>query len=393
MKQRIATGIDIGTRHVKMVVVEEVADKDKRTLKVIGTGSALMRGMHQGYVVNKEEVVASIQSARRVAESSAHVRIRSGFLAIGCVSLEETHATGETIISRADQEITELDLETTIKKAREVVVPLLLNRTVLHEIPLTYRIDETRVYGHPIGMKGAKLEVDYLFITSLTQHSDKLVAVAEDANIEIIDQMASPLAESNVVLTNEQKMRGCILADIGAETVSTVIYDEGIPLSVKIFPVGSDQITDDLAIAFKISLEDAERVKLGRLGGVMYPHKKIDTVVSTRISHIMQNIEKHLKTTRQRGPLPAGIIFSGGGGGASVVAETARHILSLPARVGEIAIIGSSATKTTRFRENAWAVAYGTALWGLTGKIENSRGGNFLKIKSTVSEFFHQFLP
>lgn len=394
MKQRIATGIDIGTRHVKMVVVEDVANKSNgHTLKVIGTGSALMRGMHQGYVVNKEEVVASIHAARRAAESSAHIHIQSGFLAIGCVSLEETKATGETIISRADQEITELDLEVTLKKARETVLPLLLNRTILHEIPLAYRIDGSRIYGHPIGMNGAKLEIDYLFVTILTQHSDGLVAATEDANVEIIDQMASPLAESNVILTNEQKMRGCILANIGAETVSTVVYDEGVPLSVKVFPIGSDQITDDLAITFKISLEDAEKVKLGRLGGVMYPRKKIDEVVSTRLSRIMQNIEKHLKTIGQRGQLPAGIIFSGGGGSASVVVDTARRVLALPARVGEISIVGSSVAQVQKFRENAWAVAYGTALWGLTGETENLSHWNFSKIKSALSRFLHQFLP
>ena len=45
------------------------------------------------------------------AEQVARVPIRRGFLAIGGVSLDEVRATGETIISRADQEITDLDLE------------------------------------------------------------------------------------------------------------------------------------------------------------------------------------------------------------------------------------------------------------------------------------------
>lgn len=391
MTRRIATGIDIGTRLVKVVVVEEIAQKNGRALRVIGTGSAPMRGMHQGYATNREEALASVRAAKKIAEAAAQVPIRSCFLAMGSVSLDETRASGETIISRADQEITELDLDTTLKKAHEVARGAFLNRIVLHKIPLEYRIDGTR-YSYPIGMKGTRLEVEYLFITCLSQHSEGLVALVEDADIEVVDQMASPLAESSVILTNDQKMRGCVLADIGAETVSIVVYDEGVPLSVKMFPVGSEQVTDDLAIAFKISLEDAERVKIGRLGGVMYPRKKIDEVISSRLTRILQLIEKHLKTIGRRGLLPAGIIFSGGGGSTGIVSDIARRTLSLPARSGEISIIGDS-TSNTRFRENAWAVAYGIALWGLTGETETHGRTGLAKLSGSVRKFFHQFLP
>jgi cell division ATPase FtsA len=88
-------------------------------------------------------------------------------------------------------------------------------------------------------MKGVRLEVDHLYVTCLSQHADALVEAVEDADIEVIDQMASPLAGSYVLLTNDQQMKGCVLANIGAETVSIVVYDEGIPISVKVFPMGS----------------------------------------------------------------------------------------------------------------------------------------------------------
>lgn len=392
MTRRIATGIDIGTRHIKIVVVEEVVDKNDRSLRVIGTGSALARGMRQGYVVNKEEAVESLVAACSLAEAAAHVPVRSCFLAVGSVSLDETRATGETVISRADQEITELDLETALKKAREAALPAFVNRSVLHEIPLEYRVDGTRAYGNPISMKGTRLEVDYMFITSLTQHLEGLVTVAEDAGIEVIDHMASPLAESNVMLTNDQKMRGCVLADIGSETVSTIVYDEGIPLSIKVFSEGSDQVTDDLAIAFKIGLEDAEKVKLGRLGGAMYARKKVDDAISTRMTHIMHLVEKHIKTVGRRGLLPAGIIFSGGGASAHMVVDVAKRTLALPARIGEIAVVGG-ATTGARFRENAWGVSYGIALWGLTGETDTPRRGGLRSLRTSLRKFFRQFLP
>jgi cell division protein FtsA len=149
-----------------MVVVEETADKHNgRQLHILGTGLAESKGLRHGYIVNKEEVSACILRAKHQAEASARVPIRAGFLAVGGISLDEARATGSAIISRADQEITALDLEKAGKVAREAAAPGFLNRHVLHSIPLEYRVDGAKVLGDPLGMRGVRLEVDYLFIT------------------------------------------------------------------------------------------------------------------------------------------------------------------------------------------------------------------------------------
>lgn len=385
MSRRIATGIDIGTYQVKIVVVEEFADKHGgRQLRILGTGLAESKGLRHGYIVNKEEVSASIREAKRQAETAAHVPIRAGFLAVGGISLDEARATGFAIISRADQEITILDIEKAGKAAREAAAPGFLNRHVLHSIPLEYRVDGVKVLGDPLGMKGVRLEVDYLFVTCLAQHQEALAAAVEDADMEIIDQMASPLAGSYVLLEGDQKMKGCVLANIGAETISIVVYDENIPVSVKVFPMGSSHITDDIALGFRISLEEAERVKLGRLSGAMYPRKKIDDFIVGRLTTMFALIDKHLKSLGRRGPLPAGIIISGGGAGVGSISDIARGSLKLPARLAEFRI-----SADTKIRDATWAVAYGLALWGLTGDTNTPDKS----VLAFVSKFFKQFLP
>jgi len=385
MKRRIATGIDIGTYQVKMVVVEELSDKRRgRQLRILGTGLAESKGLRHGYIINKEEVSASIREAKRQVESVARIPLRAGFLAVGGISLDEAHATGFTIISRADQEITAFDLEKAGRSAREAAAPGFLNRHVLHSIPIEYRIDGAKVLGDPFGMKGVRLEVDYLFVTCLAQHEEALAGAVEDADIEVIDQMASPLAGSYVLLDGDQKMKGCVLANIGAETVSIVVYDENIPISVKVFPMGSSHITDDIALGFRISLEEAERVKLGRLSGAMYSRKKIDDLIASRLVTMFTLIDKHLKSLNRRGPLPAGIIISGGGAGVGSISDIARRSLKLPARLAELRI-----SADTKIRDATWAVAYGLALWGLTGDT-NTQKKNLL---ASFRKFFQQFLP
>ena len=386
MKRRIATGIDIGTYQVKMVVVEELSDRrtGARQLRILSTGLAESKGLRHGYIVNKEEVSASILKAKQEAESVARVPLRTGFLAVGGISLDEARATGSTIISRADQEITALDIEKAGKVAREAAAPGFLNRHVLHSIPLEYRIDGAKVLGDPLGMKGVRLEVDYLFVTCLSQHESALSQAVEDADIEVIDQMASPLAGSYVLLEGDQKMKGCVLANIGAETVSIVVYDEGIPVSVKVFPIGSSHITDDIALGLRISLEEAERVKIGRLSGAMYPRKKVDTLIESRLMDMFALIDKHLKSLGRRGPLPAGIIISGGGAGVGSISDIARGSLKLPARLAEFRL-----SADTKIRDATWAVAYGLAIWGLTGDTSAPKKS----LSASALKFFQQFLP
>lgn len=391
MARRIATGIDIGTYQVKLVVVEELRDPRTKTrsTRILGTGLAESKGLRQGYIVNTEEVTASIKEAKAQAEATAHLPIKSGFLAVGGISLDEARATGEAIVSRADQEITALDLEKAEKGAREAAAPGFMNRQVLHSIPLEYRIDGQKVLGEPAGMRGIRLEADYLFITCLSQHADMLEEAVEAADIEVLDKMASPLAGSYVLLTGEQKMKGCVLANIGAETVSIVVYDEGIPVSVKVFPVGASHITDDIALGLRISLEEAERIKLGKLSGAMYSKKKVDDAVAGRLNAMFALVDKHLKSLNRRGPLPAGIIISGGGAGIGSVSELAKGSLKLPARLAEFRIAPDA-----KVQDATWAVAYGLAIWGLTGDTSGgARRRSGPGLMGSMGKFFGQFLP
>lgn len=366
------------------MVVEEVG----ASVRIIGSGSAPANGMRQGYVVDMEDVAASVLMARRQAESAARVPIKNCFLAVGGVSLDEARSTGSSVISRADGEITELDIEKVLDSARDAASAQFLNRTILHEIPLAWRIDGARALGEPVGMKGTRLEGDYLFVTALAQHADQLQNAVESADIEVVDRMASPLAGSYVTLSKDQKMKGCVLANVGAETVSIVVYDENVPISMKVFPVGGASITDELALGFRVSLEDAERIKMGRLGGAMYPKKKVDDIISSRFRSMFDLIDKHLRTLGRQKALPAGIILAGGASAQASVTDIAKGALSLPAKIAELQV-----PPETKMRDATWAVAYGVALWGLTGETEGPKGANFSKAGNSLKKFFRQFLP
>jgi cell division protein FtsA len=390
MASRIAVGIEIGTYQVRVVIAREDKSRNSQFPKVIGTGFAESKGLRHGYIVNADDVARSIRIAAAQAESTAGIKIKNAFLSIGGIGLDEVRGRGEVIIARADAEVTDLDMEKAIDASRENVSGRLLNRKILHTIPLAYTIDGTEVLGRPQGMKGTKLSVETLFVTCLEQHVNDLIESVEGADIVVSDTMASPLAGSIVSLTNAEKKAGCVLANIGSETVSIVVFDNGIPMSLKVFRIGSMDITKDIALGLRISLEEAEQLKLGALMNTPYSKKKLDDILAARLTDIFELIDGHLKKLGKDQLLPAGIILSGGGSGIGPIKEIAESSLKLHSKIANLNVPADM-----KMKDSSWAVAYGLTIWGLTGDNFSKPVAHeaFLDIGRSLGKMFRQFLP
>ena len=386
MAQKIAVGIDVGTYQIKVVVASQ--DSREQRARIIGTGFAQSRGIRHGYVVNRHDIAKMLQTAIREAEKSSGVAIRRAYLSVGGVGLEEFRSRAELLVSRADSEVTELDLKNIIEESERKISSRLLNRKVIHAIPLAYRLDGERLMGSPVGMKGSKLEIDALFLTALEQHLNDLIAAVEDVGVSVIDVMASPLAGSFVTLTKAQKIAGVVLANIGAETLSVAVFENDVPISVKVFPMGSTDITHDIALGLKISIEDAEQAKRGALVNSVTSKKQLDTIIAHRLSTIFALIEAHLKRLGKNGLLPAGVVISGGGSGVTTVEDIARVVLKIPSKKASLMVEGKSKVKNS-----TWAVAFGLCIWGLTNDIESSSFSTIKENASGLLDWFKQFLP
>ena len=106
---------------------------------------------------------------------------------------------------------------------------------------------------------------------------------------------------------------------------------------------------------------------------------------------MFEHIDKHLKVIGRKGTLPAGILISGGASGASIITDIAKVSLALPSRVAEMKVSPES-----KVRDSMWSVAYGIALWGLTGDMDapkRSKFSGFAGITESVQNFCKQFLP
>jgi len=389
MTDRIITGIDVGTYQVKVVIARVAKNNTEHALpQIIGTGYAESRGLRNGYIINESDVIRSVRSAVAQAEKSAGVEIKKAYVAIGGIGIDEITSKGEIITSRADSEITAVDIEKAMQDSEDRIQEHIPNRKILHAIPLYYRIDGELVLGKPMGMKGTKLEVETLFITTFEQHLNDLVTSIENTGIAVEDIMVSPLAASFVMLTKAQKRAGCILANIGAETVSIAVFENSTPISIKIFPIGSNDITNDIALGLKITLEEAEKIKRGAISNASYSKRKLDDIIAARLTDIFELIDTHLKKIKRDGLLPAGIIITGGGSGVATIQDLARASLKLPSRIATL-----DPGQNGKVRDASWAVSYGLCMWGSSDNGDDASLGIAKKTKNTILSWLSQFLP
>lgn len=389
MAEQIVTGIDVGTYHVKVAIARIPKDTGRGVKpEIIGTGLAESRGLKSGYIINEGEVARSVKSAVAQAEKSAGITVKRAHIAIGSIGLEEIYSHGEIIPARADSEVTVVDLDKVMADSEERVAEHIPNRRILHGIPLRYILDGTEVLGRPHGLRGTKLEVDSLFITTFEQHINDLIKVVEGTGVYVEDVIAAPLAASFVMLSKAQKRAGCVLVNIGAETTSIVVFEDSTPISVKIFAVGSNDITNDLALKLRIPLEEAEKIKRGAMTSATYSKKRVDEIVTERLDAIFTMINGHLMKIKRDGLLPAGAILTGGGANTHMIADIAKSTLSLPARVATLEI-----GKNTKGRDASWAVAYGLCTWGASEQEDTTALGIVKNTQHNLFSWFSQFLP
>ncbi len=248
MRNKIVTGIDIGSSSVRIVVCELI--KGEALPRVLSMTNKRSRGLRHGYIVDIEEAGVTLREAIKDAEKSSGRKIEEAYLAIGGISLESVESVASIAVSKVDQEIGELDIKRLLETS-ESNLKKVANRQIIQSIPIQYKLDGKRILGRPNGMKGEIFEVKTVFITCLEQHLNDLISVVEKTGIIIENIIPSPVAASYAVLSRVQKTAGCILADIGAETVSIAVFEEGIPTSLKVFSIGSIDITNDIALGLK----------------------------------------------------------------------------------------------------------------------------------------------
>lgn len=392
-------GLDIGTSAVRCVVgVLDASDPTK--LSIIGCGKAANTGMRRGVIVHVDEVVEAATKSIEAAERMAGVSIHHACVNINGAHVLGINSTGVIAISTANREISHDDRLRAEEAAAILQMPP--NRKIIQIFPQNYSVDGQDNIKDPVGMQGVRLEVDTHIITVATPTMKALEAACEKLHLMPSNVTVSSLAAVEAVLDRSQKEAGTLVLDIGSGTTNMAIIEEGEIQYVGVLPIGSNLLTNDLAIGLKTDLEIAELVKIkqatlepnkNRYSKITYNNKihsfdgeDITMITEARLDELFEYIERELKKIQKSQKLPGGVVIVGGMSNLPGIADFAKEKLQLPARTGALHHVSGMVDAV---KGSEYVTAAGLAIVDMLTIPQNSYSA--MPAKKTIHSFFSKF--
>lgn len=391
----LLAGLDIGSSMVRLVAGyvspgETSSSTYRLPIKIVGAAEVPAEGVHRGTVTSIEELISSISGALEQTERMVGAPIESVWVGVNGPAVMTQMSKGVVAVAKANGEIFPQDVDRVMLAAQ--AVPLPLNYDLLHVLPRSFSVDGQGGIKDPVGMTGMRLEVDTALLYGMSTHVKNLTRAVYRTGIEIDDVVLSILAAGEAVVTARQKELGVVVVNIGATTTSISVYENGDTIHVRILPIGSQHITNDIAVGLKVSIDNAEKIKKtfghavpklvqkkdiidveaigGGVGEVASRHF-VSQIVAARVIEICEKVAEELAKIERTGLLPAGVVCLGGGAKIEGFVECAKNTLGLPVTLGYPVEVSSVANISS---DISFVTAIGLLKWG--AKIGGDGGDN-----------------
>jgi len=406
-RERYIVGLDVGTSTVCAVVGEA---RDDGGLEIVGLGVAESRGIKRGVVVNLEAAVESIKRAIEDAELMAGIEIDSVHLAITGPHVKGFNSRGVIAVAGKSREITRDDVRRAIDAAKAVALPA--GRETLHVLPQDFVIDEQDGIGAPVGMTGARLEVNVHIVTGSQASTQNIIACVNRAGVTVLDTVIDQLAASEAVLTADEKELGVALVDIGGGTADLAIFERGCLWHTGVVAIGGDHFTNDIAVGLRAPIPDAEKVKrkngcalssmvgedetieVGSVGGRkprIMARRILSEILQPRAEEIFHLVWDEIRRAGYERSLNSGIVLTGGGAILEGMAEIAEQIFDLPVRRGCPLDVGGLADHVN---SPTFATPVGLVQYADRNRVDDAPGGGnafnrmAVRLRGIFKEFF-----
>ena len=369
--KHFVTGLDVGTENVRAVIASVNKSGE---IAIVGFNEGKSAGMRKGIPANLAGPAGAIDKMLGDAERMGGYDVRSAYVSINGSTVISTHTEGMIAVGAVDHEINDEDLDRVEDVSVSGRIPA--NRDVLDVVPLEYALDGQGGIKNPLGMSGARLEMRANVISALTPNCENLKKATSAADVQALRLVPTPVAAAKAVLNEKQKENGVAVVDFGAATTGIAVYEEGDLQYVGVIPVGSNNITNDLAIVLAIDPDLAEEIKtrfitgnfdseksiaikVGKNGERTFDRKEVEEVVKARLDEIFAEIRKKLKSAHYDQRLPEGIVLTGGGAKMRDIEIFAKDALEASVKIGIPVALGGVAESVAK---PEFAVAVGLAI-------------------------------
>ncbi|MFL5778056.1 MAG: cell division protein FtsA [Chloroflexota bacterium] len=375
-REALIVGIDVGTSKVCALIGE--VSRDGR-VTIMGHGTVPASGLKKGVVINIDQTVRSIGDAVERAERLSGFKIHEAFVGVGGQHVDSLNSTGQVAVAGHDREVTREDVNRAIEVAQAVSIPS--NPKVLHVERRGFTVDGQEGVKDPLGMSALRLEVETHIVTASPTAVQNLSKCVQAAGVKIDELVVDSLASAEAVLSDTEKELGVGVADVGAGTIDLALFQEGSPFHTRVLPVGGNNVTNDIAIGLKTSLQVAEELKvrhgtsdlrtvaedeeisvavLGEDAGRTVSRLEVCRIIEARMRETFELLRNEMRAAGV-GMLPAGLILTGGASQLAGAAELGREVMEMPVRVAGPSNVGGL---VDTLMTPSYSTGLGLLLWG-----------------------------
>jgi len=338
--------LDVGSSWTRVLA----ADLNEGALRYRGFGMVESVGMRKGLIAELVPAAKAIKAASEQAERLARANIDECAVGVGGPHIRGLNTRGGFDLGSRMREITREDVRTAVERARAVERPP--DREILHLLPRQFILDEQPGIFDPVGMVGARLEVDLHIATCSGGALQSTITCANRAGLEVTEAVLESVASAEAVLSADERELGVCLLNIGAHSSDLAVFFEGAVAFTASVPVGGAHFTNDLAVGLQIPVAEAEEMKrhFGHAVVTSVPqHAEIETlhpqqrtvrlrtiaeILEPRARELMYYVKESLRQGGVLEALGAGCVLTGGGAQLPGMLDITESQLRVPARVG-----------------------------------------------------------
>jgi cell division protein FtsA len=351
-KGHTIVGLDLGSVKTCALVCKP---NEEGKLEVAGLGVAESKGWRKGLIVNLDLAGLAVKKALEAAEAAAGVSVDSAYVGVAGAHIKGVNSRGAITLGKtptAAREVEREDVRRVIRTAQGITLPE--DRQLLHVLPQKFLLDSHDGIRDPVGMVGARLEVDVHLVTASTSASQNVVTAVNRAGVVVQDTVFEPLASGEACLTADERELGVAVVDIGGGSTDLIVYHAGVARHSAVIPVGGEHFTNDIAVGLRTPIPEAEKMK--KAWGERDLAKPLDTllevpsvgdrpsrvvsyamlieVIEPRAAELMELIRAEIGRSGCEKQLGAGVVLTGGGAKLGGLAGLAEQTLGMPVRAG-----------------------------------------------------------
>lgn len=250
--------LDVGASKVSSVVGQVNRFNE---IEVIGYGLTESVGVKKGIIYDTTSVAEAIKKSVADAEEIAGLNIKSAYVNIKGmnVRIERVKVTGE--VKNPDEGLVYSDITALYKKMQDEIETL-PKEQIIDILPYEYIINDRIYKEEPVGAFCKEITLHGDVVIGRGEYIASIIETMQLADLKIDGLIIETLATSNVALMPEEKDLGVLMLDIGAGHTEISVYKKGNLEFYATLPVGSDHITNDIAIAFDVTTQEAEKLKM-----------------------------------------------------------------------------------------------------------------------------------